>query len=567
VASRDFARAEALTRDARDLDGRVLLFAALTGLNDKARAQELARVLYVEAPAHADAPLWAAALQQPDGSLALDVDEHLARTKALIDARRLDDAIVELDLAGEPASVAERARAHHLRGEALFRMRNRYPDAAKAFEKAAKLGGATEAHDAFHAVRALSRAGQDKQAIPKYRAFARAYPKSSFAADALYLAAWLSAREKLPRAREELARFATSEAAREAPGLRRDALWDLGWEALERGEGKEAERWLAKYADSVDKPLEKGRAAYWRGRAAQLRKSPKDARGHWLDALNADVLGYYAQLAATRLRELGDSPPSPFVAEPRPLPRPVLEAPPGVRFYAQLGLVDDAARLAEPWVKTLDERSAKVAAWLAARNVAKAYVAADPLLPDVLASRPDGPSAWLWEALLPRPYLGAMRSATEPLGLDLDELYAHMQVESRYQPRVVSGADALGLLQLLPGTAFRQAAALGKKIQRNDIFVPSINIELAARVLADLLREHKGQLPVAMAAYNAGSPRVKGWGTARTPLDVWVERIPIEQTRNYVRRVIGAWSRYRAAHTPDDPWGLPLPLQVGRDEG
>ena len=60
-------------------------------------------------------------------------------------------------------------------------------------------------------MRALSRSGKDRQAIPRYRAFAKRYPKSSLAPDALYLAAWLSARENLPNARKELADFATSE--------------------------------------------------------------------------------------------------------------------------------------------------------------------------------------------------------------------------------------------------------------------------------------------------------------------------------------------------------------------
>jgi soluble lytic murein transglycosylase len=224
--------------------------------------------------------------------------------------------------------------------------------------------------------------------------------------------------------------------------------------------------------------------------------------------------------------------------------------------------MDDAARLAEPWVRTLKSRVDKVAAWMAAGNVAKAYAAAEPMLSDVLITPPEGPTRWLWEAVLPRPYASAVEAETSRLGLDSDELYAHMQVESRYQPRVVSGADALGLLQLLPGTAKRVAEGLGLKVERNDIFVPSTNVALASKYLHGLLAEHRGQFPLAIAAYNAGSSRVKGWGEKR-PLDEWVEEIPIEQTRNYVRRVLSAWSRYRALRNPSDPWSLPLPSQVG----
>ena len=562
LMARDFAGAEQLTKNAKDLEGRVILLSALVGLGEQARARPLARTLYVEAPNHRDAATFASVLRESDGKITLSQEEALKRADALIKGRRVDDALSELDALPEPKDKPTRARYHHLRGEALFRMRNRYPDAAKAYERAAALKGDTEAHDAFHAVRSLSRAGNDTVAIRKYRAFAKAYPKSSYASDAVYLAAWLGSRLRAPGAKDELAKFATSKHAKEAPGLRHDAHWDLAWDALLRRDGKAAERWLAAYAGDADKPLDRARAAYWRGQAALLRDDKKAASEHFLATLEADVLGYYAQLAASRLRALGSEIPSPFRGTATGLERPAHSVPPGVAFYASLGLMDDAARLAEPWVRSLPSRVDKVAAWLAAGNVAKAYAAAEPMLPEVLVTPPDSPTRWLWEAVLPRPYESAVESETSRLGLDADELYAHMQVESRYQPRVVSGADALGLLQLLPGTAKRVAEGLGLKVERNDIFVPSTNVALASKYLHGLLAEHRGQLPMAIAAYNAGSSRVKGWGENR-PLDEWVEEIPIEQTRNYVRRVLSAWSRYRALRHPSDPWGLPLPSHVG----
>jgi soluble lytic murein transglycosylase len=562
IVARDFATALELTKSAKDLEGRVVQLSALVGLDDLVRARPLAHTLHVESPNHRDAELFARVLRDSDGKITLSNDETLKRAEGLIKGRRIDDALRELDALPEPKDKATRARYHHLRGEALFRMRTRYPDAAKAYERAAALKGESEAHDAFHAVRSLSRAGQDELAIKRYRAYAKAYPKSSFAGDAVYLAAWLGSRLRTKGAKDELAKFATSKHAKEAPGLRHDAHWDLAWDAILREDGRTAERWLSAYASDADKPLDQGRAAYWRGRAALLRKDDKEAAAHFLKAIESDLLGYYAQMAAVRLRELQVELPSPFTGTAAGLERPTHAVPPGVVFYARLGLMDDAARLAEPWVKALPTRADKVAAWLAAGNVAKAYAAAEPMLPEVLVTPPEGPSRWLWEAVLPRPYAQVVEAETARLGLDADELYAHMQVESRYQPRVVSGADALGLLQLLPGTAKTVAKGMGLTIERNDIFVPSINVALASKYLAGLLAEHRGQLPLAIAAYNAGSSRVKGWGEHK-PLDQWVEEIPIEQTRNYVRRVLSAWSRYRALRNPAEPWTLPLPSHVG----
>jgi soluble lytic murein transglycosylase len=563
LAIRDFAAVEQLTRSAKDLEGQDLLLEALVGLGETERAHTLARSLYVTAPNHRDAELFASLVRSADGKITLPSDELLERAQELIEARRPDDALRELDAAGEPSEAPFRARFHHLRGEALFRTRHRYPEAQKAYERAAKLGGPSEAHDAFHAARSLSRSGNDKKAVQRYREFAKRYPKSSFATDALYLAAWLSSREALPGAREELAKFASSEAAKSALGLRHDAHWDLAWQALIKNDGRTAERWLARYAENADKPMDRARCEYWRGRAGQMRKDTSEARTHFVATLAADPLAYYAQLAARRLQDMGEAPPSPFSASTPPLPRPALSASPGVLLYAQLGLIDDAARIAEDWVRTLKDREAKVAAWLAARQLARAYSAAEPLAPQILITRPDGPGAWLWDALLPRPYPEVMQAESARRELDTDELYAHMQVESRYQPRVVSGADALGLLQLLPGTAMRVASGLGMHVERADILVPSINIALGAKCLSGLVQEFHGQLPLAIAGYNAGSTRVKDWAAKRRELDIWVEEIPVEQTRNYVRRVLGAWARYRAQRFPDDPWGVPFPSHVG----
>src|SRR5439155_1085076 len=140
-------------------------------------------------------------------------------------------------------------------GEALFRTRHQYEEASKAFASAAKLGGPSQAYDAFHAIRARSRAGHDRAAIAGYRDFAKRFPTSEFVSDALYLAAWLGAREGVEKARDELARFAGSDVAKAAPGLRQDAYWELAHLALRRNDGREARTWLERFARPNDKPF------------------------------------------------------------------------------------------------------------------------------------------------------------------------------------------------------------------------------------------------------------------------------------------------------------------------
>ena len=561
--SGDYASAALLYENQQDLEARVRHALSLLELGQRDSGVPLARALYIEAPAHAEMGRLERLLSAQEVELALTPDEHLVRAEALLAARRGDDALRELEPV-KPGPPERAARLFHLRGEAFFRNRHRYAEAAKAFARAAELAGPTEAYDAFHAVRARSRAGQDRAAIKDYRAFAKKYPKSQYVSDALYLSAWLSAREQLPSARDELVRFADSDVAKGAPGLRQDALWDLVMLALRRADGDEARTWLERFARGAEKPFDKARASYWLGRAALLRKDDEGASGHFREALTRDPLGYYAQLAATRLRQLGLEPAPPWLPNAPGPTQPTVQPPPAVAFYARLGLSEDAARAAEPWLESLKERTAKVAALLTTHNTARAYAAAEPLMMDVLSTPPDGSAGWLWRALFPEPYRYLVHSESARHELDPAELYGHMQIESRYKVRAISGADALGLLQLLPSTATSVAAGRGTKVSRRDILSPHVNIELAAAYLAGLVAHYGGQLPPAIAAYNAGTSRVDEW-LARSPepeLDLWVEEIPVEQTRNYVRRVIGAWGRYRALATPASPYAITLPERL-----
>ncbi|MFT3925619.1 MAG: transglycosylase SLT domain-containing protein [Myxococcales bacterium] len=586
-AAGDLARAATLLADATDPSSRGMRVRALVSLGNQAEALPLAHALYIEHPAHAEAKYCLSVLEGA-GPLRLSVDEHLRRAEELLAARQPELAHQELASLDKQTPAKLRARLWHLRGDALFRTRKRYPEAERAFAQAAKLEGDTEAYDAFHAIRSASRAGKDAQAIKRYRAYAKKYPKSSLTPDALYLSAWLSAREKRASARDALKTFVSSDEAKRAPGLRRDATWDLAWLAFERGDALDAARWLDECARLADKPLWAARVSYWQGRTALLGRDPKRAKQAFTETLSKDRLGYYAQLAARRLVALGEPPPQAFDAT-TPLPSmPTLAPPPEVMFYRALGLNAEASEAGKAWLETQPDRYARIAALSATGDAAQTYSAAEPLMGDILARAPTPAERWLWEALLPRPYATSVSESTAQQDLPSALFYGHMQVESRYKPRAVSGADALGLMQLLPSTAAAVASGLKIPADRASLMRPYVNVALGARYLSGLVTRYRGQYPLAIAAYNAGTQRIDSSlgavpgkksksterpasgeepedeertppvGTGKVELDSWVERISVEQTRNYVRRVLGAYSRYHALENPDAPWDLPL---------
>lgn len=567
-AAGDFARAAQLLADAKDVSGQAMLVRALAKLNQYQKAYPIARTLYLEHPNHGQAREWQALLSR-DKPLRLTVEEHFKRAEGFIKARNPEQAHAELAGLDKRTPYKLRARLWHLRGEALFRTRKDYDRAERAYTRAVQFKGPDEDHNAFHAIRSASRAGKDPSAIRRYRAFVKRYPKSSYVPQALYLSAWLSARGKGADARNALRSFVTSKEAKRAPRLRRDAIWDLAWLAIERGDAHDAMRWLTESASLADSPMQAARVAYWQGRAAQLLRDPKRARTYYEAALTLDRLGYYAQLAARRLMDMGDPPPPAFAVDaPVPAAPPQVTPPPAVAFYRELGLWSDAAAAATSWAEGQRDRYGKIAAYIMAGDAVRAHSTAVPVMQEVLAAPPSGPAEWLWGALFPRPYAATVEANTAKQGLPTALFYGHMQVESRYRPAVVSGADAIGLMQLLPTTAAKVAEGLpGVPAHRKALVRPHVNVTIAAQYLAGLVARYNGQLPPAIAAYNAGTHRIDGWLTKGKPveLDRWVERIPIEQTRNYVRRVISAYSRYHAMEAPEAPWDLPLPEVLSLD--
>jgi soluble lytic murein transglycosylase len=122
-----------------------------------------------------------------------------------------------------------------------------------------------------------------------------------------------------------------------------------------------------------------------------------------------------------------------------------------------------------------------------------------------------------------------------------------MREESALDPSVVSPAGAVGLTQLMLPTARQVAARLRiARPSRSDLMKPALNIRLGAWYLGELVRHYDGDVPLALAAYNAGSTALSRWqeGMQDVPMDEFVEEIPVEETRSYVKRVLRSYAAY-----------------------
>jgi soluble lytic murein transglycosylase len=398
-----------------------------------------------------------------------------------------------------------------------------------------------------------------EDAVRTYEALAREHPEHPFADDALFFAAELDLRSgrqaaALDRLEQVATRYATGNFAPEA-------LFQLAWQHRTAG----AHRAALAALDRLERLPGLGReqrlrARYWRARtlaekgdasaaaafAALAAEHPAQwygllARGRLPDDVQQVAFcGAPACAAATvwplEAGPLGDDPR--FLAGVELLRMQLPDAAAEFLAVDRGGLPEDAARLL---VEALQR---------AGRENAAVYVARTTLGP-TLTGGADERTVDVWRATYPLPFRNTVERWARASKIDPDLLQAVMREESRFNPSARSATGALGLTQLMPRTA--QNVARGLKLGRVDqrmLYRPALNIRLGAAYLAELLAEFDGSSVRAVAAYNAGPLAVSRWVSARPDEDVdeWVEMIPISETRDYVKRVLGSYGAYRLVY-------------------
>jgi soluble lytic murein transglycosylase len=161
-----------------------------------------------------------------------------------------------------------------------------------------------------------------------------------------------------------------------------------------------------------------------------------------------------------------------------------------------------------------------------------------------------------WTALFPQLYWDEVQAATQAARVDPMLVLGVIRQESAFNARAVSRSNARGLMQLLPSTGREVSQRLGLEAFRDDLlFDPWTNVRLGAQYLGRLNEAHRGNLILALASYNAGPGRVKRWlqELSRADWDEFIERLPFEETRLYVKSVLRNHGVYRRlyARSPD----------------
>lgn len=152
----------------------------------------------------------------------------------------------------------------------------------------------------------------------------------------------------------------------------------------------------------------------------------------------------------------------------------------------------------------------------------------------------------LHPVLYPLAYLEEVEIASKKSGIDPLLLLSIIREESRFDKEAKSIAGALGLMQLMPDTAKKLQANLDTKLQKiEQLYDPKTNIALGAFYLKKLISMFNS-VPAAIAAYNAGEEVVKNWLNNHNykTIDEFIEDIPYDETRNYVKNVLTTYFEY-----------------------
>jgi soluble lytic murein transglycosylase len=531
--------------------------------NDVAEGRELLQQLWVRFPYTQEAKEAAALLASNLGGESWTVQpmDRLIRAQAFLGQAFHAEAIEELKkfLVADPQSP-RRAEAKLKLGIAQVRLKQ-YDHARETFRALAKEGGPESREAAVWLARVYLRQGHGDKLLEA----GRLLPATSLSAEQkgqimLFVGMWLEDQKQFD---EAIAKYHLVAKQGDPASQRAEGLWRVGWVYYRTGRFREAGEPLRALAEQHDSEFEP-QALYWLGRAGEQQQQP-EAQEHYRKLCQRHRFTYYCQLARDRMRT------SPgFEA---PLDVSVVSADtatagePTAAVITRADIAQQTAYRRAIELKTLglDADAAHEVAVLTERYSREpdGLVALSTMLNEVGAyhqalrlararfrdqlERTGGTVApSLWNVAYPTGLLPTIKLQGAK-GVDPYLIAAIIREESQYDVKAVSRVGAIGLMQVMPATANTVAQRVGlPAVGREDLFDQETNIRIGVRYVEQLLEQFSGNLIYTIASYNAGPLAVGSWVAQYRAQgqDEFVELIPYQETRQYVKRVLRSYREY-----------------------
>lgn len=498
--------------------------------------------------------------------------------------------------------------AAYIRGRALYK-RGKYTDAGPHLDRAiagcAGLEDDLAAKATFIRAKSLDKLDQPRAAIAMWKKLPEMFPEHTYADDGYLNAALMELDAGNPVAAQAL----LTDLVEQFPegDMAGEARWRLAWTAYNGGDQPEALSQLRQlqeeYVQSSDRQSYL-RARYWEakmvgwpdGEGHVVQRTPEApgpapdleaAAALWESLADEHPLSYYGALAHSRLAAI-DPQAAAAVAERVDARRLIVADAPALpetwdvdaRLWDQPGL--EIARalvcagMRPEGISEINRVRSTVSPWGWQTEQLLAHLAAaagdhhtshNTLRVRFRTDHPEQLSAGSWSAFhlaYPLAFGGNVRGAVADKEIPQMLLQALVREESAFQTEVKSWAGAMGLSQLMWATAQETARKMGiKGLTKADLADPDTNLAIGSFYLQRMANHFQGNLPCAVGSYNAGPGAMGRWLDVRSgyPLDEFVEEVPYNETRNYIKRVFESYQVYSQIYD-GEPTFVPMPLTV-----
>jgi soluble lytic murein transglycosylase len=521
------------------------------------------------------------------GAEPASTSERIADLKVMVEASRGEESLKEatalVELRPRPSlSMAERCELDLLYAKSLALNRKWGAATDALLPRVEACVDEKELHVAllFNLAKFAAADGRDPLAIQKYAELERRYPQSSLADDARLRAA------RCQKELGNLARFTEllSKMPEDYPqgDMTMEGVLELALHSAERNDWGAASLVLERGAtlvrgkDSARGTERSGAERYFWARALYELDQTDKALSEYEAIVREVPLSYYMLHAYSRLHRIA---PERAQAALEAGQRAAEEAPftfahsgnyqrPAFRRGLELlraGELEEGRRVLEDMGLQADEQDSMLWGMALLFDRAGDAQAGHQILrgrlTDWLAHYPSGPWRAAWEVGFPRPYYEIVRKESVSSSVPESLIYGVMREESTFDPKAESPARAFGLMQIIESTARMVGKPLGLKPTAAALLQPKLNIQLGARVLAELLKMFRENPSLAIPGYNAGPGRPRRWLSERPSVDfdLWVELIPIRETRRYMKRVLASRAAYACLYGTG-PFGASLLL-------
>ncbi len=486
--------------------------------------------------------------------------DRYSRAQAYLAQAYHAEAIEELKsfLGADPPSPL-RAQAKLKLGVAQVRLKQ-YDEARETFHAIVKMGVKESNEALVWLARVHLRQGQGDRLLE----IARTLSSSSLSAEqkgqiGIFAGVWL---EDEKRFDEAIARYMQIAKQGEPASQRYEARWRAGWVYYRTGRFSEAGETLRILAEQHDGDFEP-QALYWMGRSAE-HYDRSQVQDFYHRVCEGYRYTYYCQLALermtangkeTRAEPVSDTDHGAVNGERKQWVenRADIEQQASYRRALELkmlGVDSDAAHEVAVLTDRFDRDPDQLVALATMLNEVGAYHHALRLarakFREQLERTGGTVAPVLWKVAYPNDLLPIIR-LQEAKNVDPFLIEAIIREESQYDMKALSRVGAVGLMQVMPSTANNVARRVGiPPVKREDLFDAETNIRIGVHYVEELLERFSGNLVHTIAAYNAGPMAVSNWvaqfrGEGQ---DEFVELIPYQETRYYVKRVLRSYREY-----------------------